>query len=75
MEHRSDLEDILLNGLPEQERRHVVKVMQQVTAAKLRVKRSEGVRDDDPIDLTDLDDHEHGGETMPETLMSPDSGR
>jgi hypothetical protein len=55
MEHRSDLEDILLNGLPEQERRHVVKVMQQVTAEKLRRKQSESLRDNDIIDVIDLD--------------------
>ena len=44
MEHRQDLETILLNGLPEQERRHVVKVMQRVTEERLRRKRSESVR-------------------------------
>jgi hypothetical protein len=58
MEHRSDLEDILLNGLPDHERRHVIRTMRQVTAAKLQRKQAEGVRDNDPIDLTDLDGYD-----------------
>jgi hypothetical protein len=56
MEHRTDLEDILLNGLPEQERHHVVRVMAQVNAEKLRYKRSLEWRDNAPIDLAALDE-------------------
>jgi hypothetical protein len=67
MEHRSDLEDILLAGLPDQERRHVVQMMQQVTAAKLRRKRAEGVRDNDPIDLADLDVDGYDDSVVPES--------
>ena len=59
MEHRSDLEDLLLDGLPEQERRQVVKTMRQVTEAKLRRKQAAGVRDHDPIDQIDLDHDEY----------------
>ena len=58
MEHRSDLEDIVLNGLPEQERHHVVKIMQQVTAGKLQRLRAQDVRDNHPIDLTHADEFE-----------------
>jgi hypothetical protein len=36
MEHRFELQDILLKGLPEQERQHVVSVIEQVTADKRR---------------------------------------
>ncbi len=55
MEHRLDLENLLLAGLPEQERRHVVKVMEQVTIEKTRRLHNQHVRDNDPIDVTDLD--------------------
>jgi hypothetical protein len=55
VEHRTELEDILLNGLPEQERRHVMKVIQKVNTEKLRRKQSETAADNQLIDLTDLD--------------------
>ena len=55
MEHRLDLEHLLLNGLPEQERRHVAKVMRQVTEKKLQRLQAEGVRSNKPVDVTDLD--------------------
>jgi hypothetical protein len=58
MEHRFDLENILLNGLPEKERRHVVKVMRHVTEKKLQRLKAEGVRGNDPIDITDLSRYE-----------------
>jgi hypothetical protein len=58
MEHRSDLENILLNGLPEQERHHVVKIMQQVTTGKLQRLRAQDVRDQQPIDLSEADEFE-----------------
>jgi hypothetical protein len=58
MEHRLDLETILLNGLPEHERIHVVKIMRQVTVGKIRRLRTEGIRDNDPIDLTDSNEYE-----------------
>jgi hypothetical protein len=35
MEHRQDLERLLLDGLPELEREHVIKAMDKTTAAKL----------------------------------------
>jgi hypothetical protein len=47
MEHRLDLENLLLDGLPEQERRHVVNVMEQVTFEKARRLRELGVVDED----------------------------
>jgi hypothetical protein len=40
MEHRHDLEQILLNGLPEDERRQTIDSMTEATAAKLAHLRS-----------------------------------
>jgi hypothetical protein len=51
MRHRNDLEDILLNGLPEQERRQVVKVRQQVTTETLRYRQSPESQTHPTIDL------------------------
>ena len=45
MEHRTELEQLLLNGLPDGERRHVVKTINLVTAEKLRRLQSEVVAD------------------------------
>jgi hypothetical protein len=56
VEHRSELEDILLNGLPEQERRHVVRVMEQVTAEKRRYLQSVHTSDNKLIDLAETDE-------------------
>jgi hypothetical protein len=42
MEHRQDLERLLLDGLPEAERKHVIQAMDKTTAAKLRRKRASG---------------------------------
>ena len=42
MEHRQDLERLLLDGLPDLEREHVVEVMEGTTAAKLRCLRDSG---------------------------------
>lgn len=52
MEHRTDLEDLLLAGLSEEEREEVRQAMDGATARKLdRLRRQ---RDDcDVIDLTD----------------------
>jgi hypothetical protein len=55
MEHRLDLEHLLLDGLPEQERRHVLMVMREMTAEKLRRKQSETAADNQLINLTDLE--------------------
>lgn len=41
MEYRNDLASVLLSGLPEDERDHVVRVIHQVDAEKLRRKRAE----------------------------------
>jgi hypothetical protein len=42
MEHRQDLERLLLDGLPGLERKHVIQVMDATTAAKLRCLRESG---------------------------------
>ena len=48
MEHRNDWERILLDGLPEQERRHVERVMAKATAQKLaRLRASQEQPDED----------------------------
>jgi len=41
MEHRQDLEDLLLSGLPPVEQQHVAQTMREATAAKLRRKRAQ----------------------------------
>jgi|BarGraIncu00222A_1022003.scaffolds.fasta_scaffold263635_2 hypothetical protein len=45
MEYRNDLARVLLSGLPDSERDHIVDVIHQVDAEKLRRKRAS---DDDP---------------------------
>jgi hypothetical protein len=47
MEYREDLEIVLLSGLPDQERREVLEIIDETTAAKLRAKR---LAPDDPMD-------------------------
>ena len=41
MEHRDDLSELLLNGLPRDEREHVIEVIKQGDEAKLRRLREE----------------------------------
>jgi len=70
MEYRNDLASVLLSGLPDDERDHVVNVIHQVDAEKLRRKRaSDGpadtagdgaaldVNDSDEADLAELDEY------------------
>jgi hypothetical protein len=47
MEHRKDLEELLLDGLPQGERQHVVDAIKQTTARTLADKRSQ---DQDTVD-------------------------
>ncbi len=42
MEYRQDLERLLLDGLPEIEREHVIEAMDRTTEEKLRHKRGSG---------------------------------
>jgi hypothetical protein len=58
MEHRFELQDILLRGLPEQERQHVVRVMEQVTAEKRRHLQSQDTSDNRTINLVDSEPEE-----------------
>lgn len=51
MEHRSDLEDLLLAGLPAGEREHVVKTMRAELMEDLRHKRAQ--RDPRVVDSQD----------------------
>ena len=57
MEHRTDLEIVLLNGLPDDERQHVVSAMERATSVRLRHLRSEGLRSNAPVDDLFDDDH------------------
>jgi hypothetical protein len=41
VEHRKDLSELLLDGLPPEEREHVINVIKQGDAEKLRRKRAE----------------------------------
>ncbi len=65
MEDRDDLSELLLNGLPEDEREHVINVIKQGDAEKLRRKRAESIvpsqdvhrdPDDGDDDLDERDD-------------------
>ena len=58
MEHRLDLKNLLLDRLPEQERRHVVKVMRRALMEKARPPMAEDIRSNQPIDLTGADELE-----------------
>ena len=61
MEDRNDISELLLNGLPAEEREHVVNVIKQGDAEKLRRKRQENTpsprgtayEQDDPDDDRD----------------------
>jgi hypothetical protein len=53
MEYRNDLADVLLNGLPDDERKQVIETISQVDAEKLRRKRAAG--DEGVLDITELD--------------------
>jgi hypothetical protein len=42
MEHRDDLEDTLMRGLPESEQRHIAEAIDRTNAAKLRHLKERG---------------------------------
>ncbi len=44
MEHRKDLEQLLLNGLPEADRGQAIEVMDKWTALQIQDKRAPGPR-------------------------------
>jgi hypothetical protein len=54
MEYRSDLADILLKGLPAEERQQVVATIHQEAAETLRRKRAAGA-EEGLVDVIDLD--------------------
>ena len=60
MEHRNDLSELLLDGLPPDEREHVINVIRQGDAEKLRRKRAERsipTQEGDPeADFADADE-------------------
>jgi hypothetical protein len=68
LEHRDDLSELLLNGLPREEREHVIEVIKQGDEAKLRRLREEtpeqpeaGEDLDDLMGDADRDDQEMAG--------------
>ncbi len=73
MEYRNDLADVLLSGLPDDERDHVVHVIHQLDAEKLRRKRASGdsadaVEAPDPDDSdidSELDDYAGSTSSLP----------
>jgi hypothetical protein len=73
MEYRNDLADILLNGLPDEERKQVLATISQVDAEKLRRKRASGA-DADVVDLTELDGDELDDDGYPATSSVPRQG-
>jgi hypothetical protein len=65
LEDRDDLSELLLNGLPPEEREHVIHVIQQGTEAKLRRLRSEGAPDQrEPEGSEGQDEEDHDGQEM-----------
>ncbi len=63
MEHRNDLAEILLSGLPEDERSHVLQAINRADAEKLAHKRAQGAAEGDVLEVTDseLDDDDDDG--------------
>jgi hypothetical protein len=68
LEHRDDLSELLLNGLPREEREHVIEVIKHGDEAKLRRLREEtpeqpeaGEDLDDLMGDADRDDQEMAG--------------
>ena len=63
MEDRNDISELLLNGLPPDEREHVINVIKQGDAEKLRRKRAEQARPPQGTDpeLDELDDDRGAG--------------
>jgi hypothetical protein len=55
MEYRNDLASVLLSGLPDDERDHVVHVIHQLDVEKLRRKRASG-GPADPLEVNELDE-------------------
>lgn len=63
MEYRNDLASVLLSGLPEDERDHVVTVIHELDVEKLRRKRAMGgPADADELAAGDPDDVSDAGE-------------
>jgi hypothetical protein len=60
LEHRDDLSQLLLNGLPPDERKHVIDIIRQGDEEKLRYKRAQGAEESVPAqgesDEDDLED-------------------
>ncbi len=52
MEHRHDLEEILLSGLPEDERKHVVETIRRVDQSKLEELRARSDCDEEPVEVS-----------------------
>jgi hypothetical protein len=73
MEYRNDLADVLLNGLPDDEREQVIATISQVDAEKLRRKRAAGA-DEDVVDVTDLDSDDADDDDLPGKLVVPEQG-
>jgi hypothetical protein len=73
MEYRNDLADVLLNGLPDDEREQVIAAISQVDAAKPRRKRAVGA-DEDVVDVTDLDSDDADGDDPPGKVLVPEQG-
>jgi hypothetical protein len=73
MEYRNDLANVLLNGLPDDEREQVIATIGQVDAEKLRRKRAEGA-DEGAVDVTDLDPENVDDDEPPTKPVVPQQG-
>jgi hypothetical protein len=73
MEHRNDLADVLLRGLPAGEREQVLATISQVDADKLRRKREEGA-EGGVVDAPDLDAEDVDYDDLPARPRVPPQG-
>jgi hypothetical protein len=73
MEYRNDLADVLLRGLPAEERKQVLATISQADADKLRRKRESGA-EDGLVDVTDLEADELEDDDLPARSRVPQQG-
>ena len=73
MEYRNDLADVLLRGLPADERKKILESISQVDADKLRRKRESGA-EDGAIDITDVEPEDFEDDDPPMKPRVPPQG-
>jgi hypothetical protein len=72
MEYRNDLADLLLGGLPDDERKKVIATIHQVDAEKLRRKRAAGA-EEGVLDVAEFDEDAEDDD-LPRKPLVPEQG-